>query len=346
MKRQGISGRSAVVALSLILCSGIGRAGSAKRKAGAANEVSEKAEKVFWQEPADIASRNLLFGQGGKEHAPSGTAFEFRKEDMDATNPKFNVRDANGVKWKIKLGDEAKPETVATRLVWAAGYTTDEDYFLPEVQVKGLPGTVHRGKEFISSNGTMRNARLEREIADEKKAGEWKWATDPFSKTREWNGLRVLMALINNWDLKDENNSVYEVGSKGETKLVYVVSDLGATFGPEHLDLGRKTNKGDLKTYQHTSFIRRTRANDVDFTVPGAPSPIMIFSPAEYFRRRKLMWIGQHVPREDARWMGRILARLSGPQIRDAFRAGGYSAEEVEAYASIVEKRIAALTEL
>ena len=36
------------------------------------------------------------------------------------------------------------------------------------------------------------------------------------------------MALINNWDLKEVNNAIYE--EKGEGPR-YVVSDLGATFG-------------------------------------------------------------------------------------------------------------------
>ena len=34
-------------------------------------------------------------------------------------NPKFNVVDEDGVKWGVKFGNEAKPETAATRLVWA-----------------------------------------------------------------------------------------------------------------------------------------------------------------------------------------------------------------------------------
>ena len=32
------------------------------------------------------------------------------------------------------------------------------------------------------------------------------------------SAVRVMMALINNWDLKDENNSVYEIGDKSERK--------------------------------------------------------------------------------------------------------------------------------
>ena len=40
------------------------------------------------------------------------------------------------------------------------------------------------------------------------------------------SGLRIMMALMNNWDLKSANNSVYAV--EGESPR-YVVSDLGAT---------------------------------------------------------------------------------------------------------------------
>ena len=31
-----------------------------------------------------------------------------------------------------------------------------------------------------------------------------------FPDTRKFNGLRVMMALMNSWDLKDENNAIYE----------------------------------------------------------------------------------------------------------------------------------------
>ena len=50
-----------------------------------------------------------------------------------------------------------------------------------------------------------------------------------FTGTRELNGLRVMMALINNWDLKDENNAIYR--EKPVRDQIYEVSDLGASFG-------------------------------------------------------------------------------------------------------------------
>jgi hypothetical protein len=44
--------------------------------------------------------------------------------------------------------------------------------------------------------------------------------------------------------------------------------------------------------------------------------------------------------------MGHLLAQLSPDQIRDAFRSAGYSPQEIEAYAQVLEQRIAQLEKL
>jgi hypothetical protein len=44
--------------------------------------------------------------------------------------------------------------------------------------------------------------------------------------------------------------------------------------------------------------------------------------------------------------MGTVLSRLSDQQIRDAFRASGFSADEVEGFAGVVKERIAELKAL
>src|SRR4030088_189662 len=54
------------------------------------------APAVLWRNPTDITSRNLFYGPGGKEHAPH-TRFTFIKEDLDGTNPKYQLRDEDGV---------------------------------------------------------------------------------------------------------------------------------------------------------------------------------------------------------------------------------------------------------
>ena len=161
---------------------------------------------VLWRDRGDVAALNLLDGPEGKGHEP-GTDFKFIEESMNGTSPKFYVEDENGVKWKVKLGHEVKPETAATRLVWAAGYFVDEDYYLPQIHVQGMK-PLSRGKEYVSDDGLVREVRLERKGRG-KKLKNWSWYKTRFVGTREFNGLRVMMALVNNWDLKEINNSVY-----------------------------------------------------------------------------------------------------------------------------------------
>ncbi|HEY3738511.1 MAG TPA: hypothetical protein VGL53_01645 [Bryobacteraceae bacterium] len=311
-----------------------------------AAEPSKQTVRVLWRDPADLESRNLLYGAGGKNDTPIAGPFEFVKEDMNGTNPKFTVKDSKGLKWKVKLGPEARPETVATRFVWAAGYFTDEDYFVERAQITAVPfERLRRVKGGISSDSLVHNARFELEHPDgEKKDSTWSWKHSEFAGSRELNGLRTLMALVNNWDLKEENNTVYLLHSDGDA--LYVVSDLGATFGGTSLGWNHAKSRGNLKAYERSRFITHKHANRVDFASPGRPAIIEIFNPYEYFMRVRLESIGHHIPRADAKWIGTILARLSPEQIRDAFRAGGYTPKEVEAYASVVEKRIAALNAL
>src|SRR5690349_657207 len=90
-------------------------AGSTAAKTGKGGPKSTPAiPAVMWRDPVDISSRDLYYGPGGKEHEPKGT-FTFEKEDMGGTNPKFDVVDEAGVKWKVKMGAEARPETAASR---------------------------------------------------------------------------------------------------------------------------------------------------------------------------------------------------------------------------------------
>ena len=294
---------------------------------------------VLWRDPKDIASRNLFYGPGGQAHQPRGT-FVFVKEDLKGTNPKFDVRDQDGVKWKVKLGNEARPETVASRITWAVGYYANEDYFVADLHVRSMPAHLQRGQKLVQPGGSVLNVRLKRD--DEKKIGSWEWRRGPFAGTRELNGLRVLMAIINNWDLKDENNSVYRVGDES----IYTVSDLGASFGSSSRTWPREKSKGDLDSYEHSKFLGRINTDSVSFRTPARPSFVYVVNPKEYFQRVHLEWIGRNIPRDDVRWIGQLLARLSPGQIRDAFRAAGYSPQEVEGFASILENRIRLLTDL
>lgn len=340
-----------VFALVLILLgfslSTLGAGKKRDKPASEAGEITGSTTPVLWREPADIASRNLLYGPGGKEHAPPST-FIFESEDMDGTNPKLVIRDENGVKWKLKMGAEARPEPVAANLVWAAGYFANEDYFLPEVHVSNLPAHLRRGQDKVGPGGTIHDVRLKRYLKGEKKIGSWEWRHNPFTGTREFNGLRVLMAVINNWDLKDANNAIYREkhGDGDAQEVVYMISDLGASFGTTGFERSHEKAKGNLDSYEKSKFIRKVDGEFVDFDGPSRPSTIVVMNPHEFVSRLNLEWIGRHIPRADAKGMGELLGRLSPEQIRDAFRAGGYSPEEVEGFASVLETRIQDLKRL
>jgi hypothetical protein len=296
---------------------------------------------VLWQEPVDVATRNLIFGPGGEQHQPHGP-FKFVKEDLNGTSPKFVITDADGVKWKIKLGEEAHPETAASRIVWAAGYFADEEYFLPDLKVDGMPSNLHRGENQVEPDGLMHDARLKRYIKGEEKSSTWQWKSNPFSGTREFNGLRVMMALINNWDLKDVNNAVYEA----DGKRIYLISDLGASFGTTGRGVTRAGSKGNLDAYTGSKFITNITPAVVSFGVPSRPAIIHVFEAPEFKSRVDMEWIGKQIPIEDARWIGGVLARLTPEQIQAAFGAAGYSPKEVVGFSAVLEERIAALNRL
>jgi hypothetical protein len=210
MTMRGTALKLCAVLMLVLAALSAGVTAQKKDTSGGKADAANLPERI-WRDPGDMASLDLMYGAGGKARAPDprGT-FTFVGEDPDATSPKFDVADGQGVEWRVKLGQESQSETAATRFLWAAGYFADEDYYMAELTVKGLP-TLRRGQEFVSSDGIVHGARLERKRATVKKLGDWDWFDNPFLGQRELNGLRVMMALMNSWDLKQVNNSIYVV---------------------------------------------------------------------------------------------------------------------------------------
>jgi hypothetical protein len=287
----------------------------------------------------DIQTRDLYFGPGGKAHEPSGT-FKFVGEDNSGTSPKFEIVSDDGTHWKAKLGVEARPETVASRLLWAVGYFSNENYYLTTLRVQDMPH-LQRGGKWVDRDGTVHGVRLKRHVKGEERIGNWSWRDSPFSDTREWFGLRVMMAVMNNWDLKDANNAIYRIRTP-QPEAHYMVSDLGATFGTTSLN---PAAKGKLEEFRQSKWLNGVSGKYVNFNVPAAPGIGYFFFPPNA-AKLGLTWIGHHIPVTHARWMGVLLARLSPAQIRDAFRAGGYSPSEVEEFSQLLARRIQELNNL
>lgn len=336
MKRKQIQLLFALV-LILILSPAI----AAQKLAKNDNKAKvESLSAVVWHDPGDVSTLNLLYGAGGKAHAPDPNGkFTFVKEDLEGSSPKFSVQDEKGVQWKVKLGEETQSETAATRLLWAAGYFVDEDYYLADLKVEGLP-KLRRGQSRVSADGTVHRARLERNTKNIEKLGNWDWFHNQCGSTKELNGLRVMMAFVNNWDLKAINNSVQE--ADGQRRCV--VTDVGATFGKTGNSFAR--SKSVVKEYATSKFISKVTPESVDLVMHSRPFFLTVFNLPNYRTRTRMEKITKHIPLADARWVGQRLALLSVNQIHDSFRAAGYTPEQVDAYTKAVQKRIAELNAL
>jgi len=274
----------------------------------------DSSKAVIWREPTDITTRDLFYGPGGPDHQPQGK-LSFLEEKFNGVNPKFDVRDEAGIRWGVKLGNEAKPETAATRLVWAVGYFTNEDYFLPVLNVSGNM-QLSRGQELIQ-HSKINGVRLKRHNKGEHQISNWSWDKNPFVGTKELDGLKIMMELICNVDLKGLNQHVY-AQSDGEQR--YIAADLGSSFG----EAGRTMfySKGKLRDFQSHPLIKNAGPDYIDF------------------------WRFRHIPREHAKWIGGYLAQLSDAQISDAFKAAGFTPEEVEGFTQKVRAKINELTAL
>jgi hypothetical protein len=270
---------------------------------------------VLWQEPSDIASRDLFWGSGGEAMKPDLSSVTFIKEETGGFSKKYRVRDGAGRIWVAKLSKEAQPEIASTRIVWALGYNTELCYLVPKVTIEG--------------KGTFENVRFEARSEDVKRLDEWKWESNPFVGTREFQGLKVLMILLENWDIKDENNKILLVrnNDSNRNELRYIISDLGATFGKTGNFVTRTRNKPE--DFVKAKFINEVKGNSIDFRYSG-----------------KRQNIFNDITIEQARWIGDLLGHLSDQQIKDAFRAANYTPEQIQMLTDAMKTRITELTTL
>lgn len=262
---------------------------------------------VLWQRPNDIASRDLFLGPGGAAMRPDLRRITFIKEEKGGYSKKYRVRDGAGREWVVKIGKEAQSETSAVRLLYGLGYLTEINYLVPRVTIPG--------------KGTFSNVRFEARPENLKRSGEWKWKKNPFVGTPELQGLKIMMAMINNWDLKDSNNVILKDGNE----LRYAISDLGATFGhasttPLFWRFTRSRN--NPANYAKSNFFEKVKGNRVVLHFGGKNSGLM-----------------KDITIQDAQWIASLLSEISDAQLRDAFRAANYTPGQINLLAGEVRER-------
>ncbi|MEJ7625049.1 MAG: hypothetical protein WKF34_13730 [Pyrinomonadaceae bacterium] len=264
---------------------------------------------LLW-EKVNVGRQDLYFGPGGRQNQPDLSRVTLIKEETGGHSKKYRIKDGSGNVWVAKLGDEAQSETASVRLLSALGFQTEINYLVPRLTIEG--------------KGTFSNARLEARPEWIDRGKEWKWGSTPFENTRQMRGLMLMMAFINNWDMKSANNVILKTGGRDH----YAISDLGVSFG--------KTGSNGLPLFWR---IGRSRNNPEDFAnsrfIKDAKSG-----------RVKVVFNGKNRSRmksfttADARWLADLLNQLSDAQIRDAFRAANYSQRNINLLTQAVKSRI------
>ncbi len=315
--------RIAAAVMPLVIAVGCARAIRQVTLAGARPTVAE-----LWQQPADITQRDLFNGPGGLEAAPRDRTYTFVARDTTGWSPGFDVRSSDGVEWSVKLGPEAQTEVVSSRILWAIGFHQPPTYYVEQWALTG------------GETGPQPAGRFRPSLAGTKVVGEWSWYENPFVGSREFGGLIVTNLILNNWDWKTSNNKIYELAEPvNGVRRWFVVRDLGASLGktkyPTLLKWFRlrgfgQGTRNDLEGFEEQSFIKRMdEESGIEFDYRGIYRDVI-----------------ESVEREDVRWACDQLSRLSDTQWRDAFRAGGYNAEQTARYVAKIKSKIAQGLEL
>jgi len=302
---HGIAARAALVGLLTLRQLGLGPH---------VKEVPKAAElEQFWAAPAQVSRLDLRAGPSSSDLRPPQTArpFAFISRKTSGFSPGYDVRDASGREWSVKLGPEAQSEVVVSRLLWALGYHQPPTYYVDRWTLEGGPEA-----------GFQTGGRFRPKDDSLKSKGDWSWQHNPFVNSQAYRGLIVAMALLNSTDLRNENNTIYDVKTAGHRQRWYVVKDLGAALG-------------------ETGVYRPTR-NDID---AFESEPLFIVDSHGHARfayhglQKELL---ANVSADDVRWTVARFERLSPGQWRDAFRAAGYSDAVASRYIRAIHERLRA----
>jgi hypothetical protein len=306
----------------------------AHQKGDKKNEHLPPGKSILWVDPGDASLIDFEHGVGGSELQPQAP-FRFIDEDMSGTHAKINVTDARGALWNIKWGSEATPSTFCTRLVWACGYFVEPEYFVAHGRIEGVHG-LKRAKSRVAKDGSFVDARFQLRSGSATFLDDysWTWTSNPFVRTPQLQGLKILMLLVSNWDAKDardraygrmdSNLAIFADDSTGERHYIYAQDDWGGTLGKWGNQF--TWNRGDCKGFaeQTRDFVKVVEDGKLKWAFNGKHRKDMTADITVY----------------DLQWLLQFLGRITDAQIRRGLEASGATPDELECYAKSLRQRI------
>jgi hypothetical protein len=237
--------------------------------------------------------------------------FTVVSKDTGGFSTTYKVKDTAGRDWNVKIGPEAQTEVVTSRIVWALGYHQLPSYFVERwIAVEHSKGAQLGGSRFRPHDMGLKSRSI------------WPWHENPFVGTPPYNGLLVLMMILNSTDLKNDNNERYDVegGAREGADRWFVVKDLGASLG----ETGRMDpRRGYIDGFEKEPFITGVRNGVVRFGFRG--------------RHQELL---DRIRIDDVRWTCERVATITDQQWRDAFLAGNFTDEVAARYVARIRQKV------
>ena len=288
----------------------------------------------------------------------------FTVQRLTGRTPKFHCRLPDGRILKVKYGSyngELQAELAGTRLLRALGFPADEIFIVHSVRCAGCPPYPFEallcnekvGIDLLCFAGagnprrvrTMKPVIIERRmpgtIIEAQEDQGWSWfeldRIDPArggSSRAEVDALRLLSVVLAHWDNKGPNQRLIcppgqDLPDGGCREPIAMIQDLGATFGPERVD---------LRNWREYPVWRDRETCTV--SMQSLP-----FAGATFGERR--------ISEEGRRLLAELLGQLSQRQLTDLFTAArfplldGISAEGLDprAWTRAFQEKIKAVRE-
>ena len=270
----------------------------------------------LWVAPIDIAQQDLFYGPWGREHAPDpGATYRFARPKSGGTTPGMTVIDTQGRRWSVKQTNhdvaelpEGPVEVLVSRVLSAVGFHQPPVYYLPAFTLRDTFG-----------RRTEMGGRFRLDHHSLKDRGTWSWQQNPFVGTSPYNGLLVILMMLDSSDLKNSNNALYEFRNGDRRQRWFVVRDLGIGLGDT---VGAQ--RGDIDAFEEHGFITGTENGFVTFDYRGYHE--------ELIRHR--------ITPEDVRWAGELIGQITYRQWRDAFRAGGFHEQTARRFVARLQLKV------
>ena len=328
-------------------------------------------------------STDEIFKGPDKGNGPdtSGVWTVIRAKSQGVT-PGFHIRDSRGDKYVIKFDPPGYlemiigSELVSTKLLFAAGYHTPENYriyFRPEILVLGENVNIldEKGTKRLMTDSDLEDILKKVEILPDgrilalaskyiegKLLGPFKYKGTrkddpndiiPHQHRRELRGLRVIAAWLNHFDTKAGNSMDSYVNEGNRSYVRHYLMDFGSTLGSGAISPADTRTGFENYFDPHVVFLNFIslglyvrpweRLKETEYPSIGNYE-------SSLFRPEKYKFINpnpafENMTHRDGYWSAKIVMSLTDEQIKAAVSSADYSDHDAEDYLTrtIIERR-------